>query len=169
MSAYLDLSEAQWRTTVVELAETYGWRVYYVEQSTREIVRDGRRIRIRNVNRGGNGYPDLTMVRARDRRIIFAELKRGKRERRGGAGGGTYEVTDDQRPWLADLGAVASGIDEQMTELAKYDVETRVDLMDRGAIAARGVSVQSERRKLPRVEVGVWLPADYDAIERMLR
>lgn len=105
------MTEAVWRNTVVELATMLGWRVYYVENSTR-VIRTATRgtIRVRNVNIQGVGFPDLVLIRARDARILFAELKRGKRDRRGGAGGGTYEITEQQEVWLNDLRSIAARI-----------------------------------------------------------
>lgn len=71
---YADLSESQFRAVVVEMASLRGWRAFFVENSTREIVRaSGARVRVRNINLGGRGFPDLVLVRER---ILYRELKR---------------------------------------------------------------------------------------------
>lgn len=95
-----EMTEAQWRRTIVDLATTLNWKCYCVENSTREIRRrSGAVVRVRNVNTGGVGFPDLVM--ARRGRLIFAELKRGKRR-----AGGAWQVTDEQRAWMAELTTV---------------------------------------------------------------
>lgn len=71
------LTEKEFQRQVVELATIRGWRVYHPFLS----------------KWSERGFPDLTMVRARDRRLVFAELKRDK--------GRTSEAQDE---WLALLG-----------------------------------------------------------------
>jgi hypothetical protein len=56
-------SEADFQARVVTLARMSGWQVFAIPDSRRATMA---------------GYPDLTMFRAMDRRIIFAELKREK-------------------------------------------------------------------------------------------
>jgi hypothetical protein len=136
---YEDLTETQWRGVVVDLARNYGWRAFYVEQSTREIQTARRgRVRVRNINVGGQGFPDLVMVRGRDRRLIFAELKREKRPTRGAHSGGSHPITGEQNEWLTDLNRVADG-------------------------AAQGSGFPAP------IEVFVWRPSDYNDVERILR
>lgn len=138
----MNMTEAAWRNTVLELASTLGWRSYCVENSTRLIqTRSRGTIRVRNVNLQGVGFPDLVLVRARDARLIFAELKRGKRERRGGQGGGTYELTAEQETWLADL----------------------------RSIRQERVYAREGTDPLPDIGVHVWRPEDLEAITRILR
>lgn len=99
-----DQTEAQWAAQVEDLALIGGWRTYRVTNSTREIVRrSGARIRVRNVNSSGVGFPDIVAVNAKRRRLLFIELKRGKRK-----GGGTYTTTLEQNDWLDDLREVAT-------------------------------------------------------------
>jgi len=99
-----DQTEAQWAGQVEDLALIGGWRTYRVTNSTREIVRrSGARIRVRNVNASGVGFPDLVMVHAPRHLLLFVELKRGRRK-----GGGTYNVTPEQNDWLDDLREVAT-------------------------------------------------------------
>jgi len=56
-------TEREFQTRVSDLARLLGWSVYSVPDSRRATL---------------SGYPDLTMWRVTDRRIIFAELKREK-------------------------------------------------------------------------------------------
>jgi len=55
--------ERDFQQRVVEVARLKGWLVYSVPDSRRATLA---------------GYPDLTLVRKRDKRLIFAELKREK-------------------------------------------------------------------------------------------
>lgn len=98
------LSEKDWRNTVVDLAERLGWRCFYVDQSTRYSEAAGRRVR--NINVRGQGFPDLVLVRGRDARLVFAELKRDLGPR-GGGEDQHVNPTDEQKAWLADLEAAA--------------------------------------------------------------
>jgi len=96
------MTEAQWVSQVEDLALIGGWRCYRVTNSTREIMRrGGARVRVRNVNASGVGFPDMVLVHRRRGRLLFVELKRGRR-----TAGGTYSVTPEQEAWLADLRAV---------------------------------------------------------------
>lgn len=54
-------TEREFQARVTELARINGWSVYSVPDSRRATL---------------SGYPDLTMWRTSDRRLIFAELKR---------------------------------------------------------------------------------------------
>lgn len=98
------MTENEFYRQVVDLANALGWRVYHVEQSARKVTRrDGRSQWVRNVNNTGKGYPDLTLVRRKDARLIFAELKRDVGPR---GGKGSVMTTPEQQEWLADLSAV---------------------------------------------------------------
>lgn len=99
------LLETDFRSQVVDLAETFGWRVFYVEQSTRWSEKAQRRIR--NINIRGQGFPDLTLCRARDGRLLFSELKRDVGPK-GGTGGhvGHVAPTSEQQAWMDALRAV---------------------------------------------------------------
>lgn len=140
-------TESQWRAQVNDLALMYGWRVYFVLNSTRVIdTRTRGRIRVSNVNPSGVGFPDMVLVRGRDRRLIFAELKRD----RGPRGGGEHEhvePTVEQRAWLADLEAVAALCD----------------------VAARAAFEQRTASQPPPLEVHVWRPSEIDAVTEILR
>lgn len=76
------LTEKLFQRQVLELARIYGWRAYHPFLS----------------KWSEKGFPDLTMVRPRDRRLLFAELKSEK-----------GRVSEDQREWLALLSSVATG------------------------------------------------------------
>lgn len=54
------LTEEQWQRQVVDLASLYGWDyVYHTHRSEHSAP----------------GWPDLALIRRKDRRIVFAELK----------------------------------------------------------------------------------------------
>lgn len=73
-------SEASFQDQVLELAALCGWTLRYHTYDSR---------------RSEAGYPDLTLCRPRDGRLLIAELKRD------GKG-----PTKDQREWLAGLQTV---------------------------------------------------------------
>lgn len=81
------IPEAEWQTTVEDLARVYGWRVYHTRDS-----------------RGSEpGFPDLVLVRPP--RLIFAELKRER-----------GRVSPTQQSWLQALDAVARTVDALLLE-----------------------------------------------------
>ena len=86
------------------------------------------------------GWPDLVLVRPRDRRLIFAELK-------------------------AD-GAKATPDQERVLEVLRSVVTTGGTL---AAIGRSGYPRVGEELQLPRVDVYIWRPADWDLIEQALR
>lgn len=125
-----DLTEDQWLRTVLDLAAAYGWRTYHVDNSARKVTRrSGSVAWVRNVNVQGKGFPDLVLVRAKDGRLIFAELKTN-----------TGHVDHEQRQWLNDLEAVHDEVHHQSGNLMR-----------------------------DHIEVFIWRPRDYDAMERALR
>jgi hypothetical protein len=69
------VTEAELQAAIVELAQLLGWRVYHTHDSRHSAA----------------GFPDLVLVRGR--RLVFAELKTGRRR-----------VTEEQARWLAALG-----------------------------------------------------------------
>lgn len=69
-------SEAHFQRELVKFAEAAGYRVYHTKFSWKSA----------------SGFPDLCLVRRRDRRVIFAELKRD-----------SGVETAAQREWLSDL------------------------------------------------------------------
>lgn len=97
--------ERDFAKQVVELAHLFGWLVGSHDKSARKV--HGRWIS--NIL-GDRGEPDMRLVRPP--RFIYAELKLGTRETRGlatpkqgGAIGGTYGLTPEQRQWKAALEA----------------------------------------------------------------
>lgn len=113
---YADLTEAQFQRVIEELLLTYGWRVFYVIASTREIERKtgrkrGERFRVRNVNTNGVGFPDMFAIRgsrgprgmlmAQGPRQLFIENKRDLGPRGGGNTPGAHrvELSPEQIEW----------------------------------------------------------------------
>lgn len=136
------LSEKLFQRQVLELAKIMGWRVYHPFLS----------------KWSERGFPDLTMVRARDRRLLFAELK---------AEAG--RLTPAQVEWQELLAAVAwprctcSGPLGGITFGAQRTDDGR--LHDSGCAAIGGAFSGLG----PRIEVVVWRPSDWDAIQETLR
>lgn len=56
-------SETAFQTQVLDLANTFGWDLAYHTHDSR---------------RSPSGFPDLVLVRLRDRRVLWAELKTEK-------------------------------------------------------------------------------------------
>lgn len=137
--------EEQLARQILDLAALTGWRVFRVENSTRVIRRPGgAHVRVRNVNAQGVGYPDLTLVHAKRRRLIFVELKRDLGPR-GGAQHNDSATSPEQQVWLADLEAVAAAVAPDPVTLPP------------GAPIGPGA-----------VTVHVWRPSDWPEIERTL-
>jgi len=91
----LEQSEKQFQMAVVEYAHHRGWKVAHFHDSRREVVRkSGHRLIIGD--KDSAGFPDLTM--ARGDRLIFAELKTGRRK-----------LTEAQQAWQEALLRVALG------------------------------------------------------------
>lgn len=108
------LTEKLFQRQVLELAKICGWRVYHPFLS----------------KWSEKGFPDLTMVRARDRRLLFAELKTDR-----------GVVSPAQVEWLDLLGSVHRPVP--------------------ASDPAYG--------HVPSVEVHIWRPRDWDAIQEVLR
>lgn len=70
------MAEKQFARIVVDLAKTLGYRVYFTWNSLHSP----------------GGFPDLTLLHAGKKRLLFAELKSSR-----------GELTVEQREWLADL------------------------------------------------------------------
>lgn len=86
------ISERQLQSGVIELAQRLGWRVAHFR--TVKIQRaDGSTHYATPVQADGAGFLDLCMVRWKDGRLIFAELK----SQRGVVGSA-------QEDWIIDLG-----------------------------------------------------------------
>lgn len=67
------ITEADFLNQVMELAALYGWSTAHFRPA--QTAR-GWRTPVQGTL--GKGWPDLTLVRVRDRRLIFAELKSEK-------------------------------------------------------------------------------------------
>ena len=103
MTAALPLTERDFMRQVTELAELFGWQWAHFRPA---MTTKGWRTAVSGPL--GKGWPDLVLVRERDRRLIFAELKRDS----------TYP-TPEQRAVMDVLRAVAgtiSAFDDPMTD-----------------------------------------------------
>jgi hypothetical protein len=71
----MEMSEKAFQAQVVGLAQLLGWEWMHVRHSPE--VKGGKITRYTTPTMGtlGKGWPDLVLVRERDRRLIFAELK----------------------------------------------------------------------------------------------
>lgn len=78
-----EITEKQWMNQVRTLAMILGWRPYHTYCS---VYSDA-------------GFPDLVLVHTKQRRVIFAELKRD-----------TGRVTERQQAWLDDLAAAGAEV-----------------------------------------------------------
>lgn len=85
------ITEAEFTDQLLELAAIYGWETLHLRHAFSRGT-----YRVATQGTLGKGWPDLVLVRARDRRLIFAELKRD---------GG--KLTDDQAHVLGILGELA--------------------------------------------------------------
>ena len=123
--AYRDLRETPFAELVMDLARWYGWRSMH--------IRPARTAHgwVTPVAGDGKGWPDLTLVRARDRRLIFAELKRE-----------TEDPEAEQVAWLEALSAL--GMSRGSREAAGYLLAHHMP----GTVL------------LPSIEVHVWRPSD---------
>ena len=77
-------TEAAFQASVVSLAKLMGWRVYHTYDSRRSTA----------------GFPDLVLVRRRDQRVLYRELKRNGEK-----------LKPAQVEWIEDL--VSCGQDAQ--------------------------------------------------------
>lgn len=84
------VSETDFQKAVIRLATLQGWLVNHQRPA------QNRRGEWSTPIQGHKGYPDLTLVR--DRRIIFAELKKQ----------GAYP-SPEQKQWLSTIETVAQG------------------------------------------------------------
>ena len=73
------VTEKGFQSSVLKVARLNGWLCYHPYESRRSV----------------SGYPDLTLVRLKDRRLVYAELKVGRNK-----------PTADQLHWLEWLNAV---------------------------------------------------------------
>ena len=129
------ISETAFLGQVLELAALLGWEGVHFRGAW-----TARGYRTPVQGSLGKGWPDLVLVRARDRRLIFAELK---------ADGG--KTSPEQNRVLGVLG-----------ELVADDVKC-------GEVPAAHLDGERRGCCLPAIEVYVWRPAEFDAITEILR
>ena len=75
------LTETEFQRLVVQTAGVFGWGVAYRSkrgQAEPDEPLDGLIFHPRIMYRSEPGWPDLTLIRRRDRRLLFAELKTEK-------------------------------------------------------------------------------------------
>lgn len=109
------MSETAFADQVMDLARLLGWRSLHIRPAR---TKHGW---VTPVAGDGKGWPDLTLVRARDRRLVFAELKRE-------VGG---EISPEQSAWLTTLGALVTPattqcVPEQRCAECGPDIEVHV-------------------------------------------
>ena len=88
----LKQSERDFQAQLIQVVDMLGGLAYHAHDSRREVKRNGERVLVGDAD--AKGYPDLTIV-LKDgpkRRVLWAELKAGKRK-----------PTEDQRIWLGAL------------------------------------------------------------------
>lgn len=137
-----DLAEDAFSSQVAGLAGFYGWRGYHTHDS----------------RRSARGFPDWVFVRPPE--LLFVELKPDRGARRATAASVAArpeelrhaDLSDDQAEWLEALGLVAAAI---RAHVAEQDPGRRANLR-----AGHGGN--------PAVEVYLWRPSDWPAIERRL-
>ena len=85
--------EKDFQAQLMQVVATLGGLAYHAHDSRREVVKwDGERVqRVLVGDADAKGYPDLTIV-TRDKRVIWAELKSGKKQ-----------PTETQWVWLRGL------------------------------------------------------------------
>lgn len=80
------MTERELQDAVIECAQLLGWRVAHFRPA--ETAKGWRT----PVQADGKGYPDMTLVHRRQRRLLFVELKAEK-----------GSVSEEQARWLEDL------------------------------------------------------------------
>ena len=90
--------EKDFQQRVVDVARLNGWLVYSVPDSRRATLA---------------GYPDLTMIHRRQRRIVFAELKREK--------GKTSEAQDFVLSALQDVAGTTESVEVFVWKPSDFD------------------------------------------------
>jgi hypothetical protein len=94
-------SEAAFQVAVINFAVYNGWRYYHPPANVIVHLANGRTKRQETVP----GYPDLTLIHRRMRRIEWVELKAQK-----------GRVRTEQKDWLADLEIVAATINDAVDD-----------------------------------------------------
>lgn len=105
-----DLREADFQRQVTDLAEVLGWTWVHWRP-----LRNSRGIwQVPVEGPLGKGWPDLTLVRVRDRRLVFAELKREN-----------ADPEPEQVAVLETLSALRRGV-EDLIEIGSTSVEVYI-------------------------------------------
>lgn len=84
------MTERELQDAVIECARLLGWTVAHFRPA--RVMRGGREIYETPIAADGKGYPDLTLVHRRHRRLLFVELKAEK-----------GRLSEEQSRWLEDL------------------------------------------------------------------
>lgn len=111
------MTEDQFLRSLVDIASWHGWRPYHVNKSSREVLfgkgtRHERRAWVSNINKQGEGFPDLVLVRPPQ--VLFVELKSDR---------GSLELA--QREWR-DLIAACPQVEWYMWRPSDYDEAIRI-------------------------------------------
>lgn len=92
------MTEKEFQRAVLQRARDLGWKTAHFGNTVRIVRRrDGSTATI--PDRDAAGFPDLVLVRTKDKRLVFAELKAR-----------TGRMTDAQYEWLNELKAVGAEI-----------------------------------------------------------
>ena len=85
----MNRKEKDFQAQLMKVVDMLGGLAFHIHDSRREVKRNGERVLVGDA--AAKGYPDLTIV-SLTRRVIWAELKAGKRQ-----------PTETQRIWLRAL------------------------------------------------------------------
>lgn len=100
------MRERDFQRAVIELAQTLGWRVMHISESTKRVRRGGTYVSVPDPL--CQGWPDLVLVHERAKLTLFRELKTNR---------GT--LTDPQRDWLKAL--TGAGLDADVWQPRDWD------------------------------------------------
>ena len=84
------MTEADLLDSVLDLAQLLKWRRVHFRPAM--VAKDGKLTYRTAVQGDGQGYPDLTMVHRKQKRLVYAECKSDK-----------GRVSPEQKEWLDDL------------------------------------------------------------------
>lgn len=165
-------TEGEFQSRVIGIARQHGWGISQAEakkldadlavyaQPAADL--DGLIFHPRVMYRSEPGWPDLTLIRRRDRRLVFAELKTEKRE---------SQLSTRQRKVLELLACLETPV-----------CDCGRGLIDVAEMHRQLYDVPAELAHLPhkpscpawealhgvRIQVFVWRPRDLDAIAAVL-
>jgi hypothetical protein len=137
----------QFRAKVMELVHRGGWSCGYKD----EDVLPGLVYHAASaMHQAEKGWPDLTLVRRRDRRLIFAELK-----------GEARELSARQAAVLDLLRCLVVDVTELPDDLPPMKLRSYMDGVCDG--------MDKSAARAPRIEVFVWRPSQLADIAEVLR